>query len=144
MKTRRVPFWQWPDEERLALLQRLTDRLAVPMAILAFIWFLIIVIELADLVPPTLLAYVYDVDIATWAFFAVEFSITPHKLGYLRDNWVTTLSVLLPFFSLAFCASSEPSLPSARLHLRAFSSVPTVPRRAPPISLAGAASSTSP
>jgi len=104
VSSRRGPFWRWPDEERERLLQQVSDRLALPIALLALLWVVVIVVELSGILPPTLVPYVYDIDIAIWLLFLVEFlaelAIAPHKLEYLRDNWIVAISVLLPFLGV--------------------------------------------
>lgn len=119
MNGRRGPFWKWSDEQRDALLRQLTGKLALPLAVLALIWVIIIVIELANLVPANLVPYVYTIDIAIWGFFlaefALEFAIAPRKLEYLRSNWVAALSVLLPFFGVLRIARAVAALRSLAL-----------------------------
>ncbi|HOG47117.1 MAG TPA: ion transporter [Anaerolineae bacterium] len=104
MSGRNGPFWRWPDEERERLLEQISDVLALPMAILALIWVIVVVVDLAGIVPPALVPFVYDVDIGIWLFFLAEFVleviIAPHKLDYLRSHWLTALSVLLPFLAV--------------------------------------------
>ncbi len=104
MSRGRGPFWRWPDDEREALLQRVSDVTALPIAILALLWVLVIVAELSGLLPPAWVPYVYSTDIAIWLFFLAEFAaeliIAPHKLDYLRDNWIVAISVLLPFLGV--------------------------------------------
>ncbi len=104
MSRRHGPFWQWPDEERQALLERFVDALALPVALLALLWVLVIVVELAGILPANWEPYVYGLDIGIWLLFlvefAAEFAIAPHKLEYLRSNWVIALSVLLPFLGV--------------------------------------------
>ncbi len=98
------PFWQQTPEERQALLDRLRARLDVPLAVLALLWVIVIVVDLTRIIPAVLLPVVQSLDLGIWAFFLAEFllelAIAPHKIDYLADNWVVGLSVLLPFFGI--------------------------------------------
>jgi voltage-gated potassium channel len=91
-------------EEREQLLERVRARLDVPLGVLALLWVGVIVVELAGIVPASLLPYVQSADTAIWAFFLAEFLfellVAPNKLRYLADNWIIGLSVLLPFFGV--------------------------------------------
>ena len=86
------------------LLRRISDRLNVPMAILALVWVLVITVELTNIVPPVWLPLVERLDAAIWIVFLAEFLlelwISPRKIEYVTDNWITALSVLLPFFGI--------------------------------------------
>jgi voltage-gated potassium channel len=82
--------------ERRELLERLGDWLEVPMLILAFVWLALLIGELtwgestAFAVIGTVIWGIFIVD------FAVELVLAPAKLAYLRRNWLTALSLLLP------------------------------------------------
>lgn len=90
------------NESRQELLERLTSALDKPMSILAVVWVLILIIELTLPLPPWGSRAVYFIDIAIWvAFllqFLLEFWIAPNKTDYLKANWITAISVALPFF----------------------------------------------
>ena len=82
--------------ERVQLLQRLEDWLETPMLVLAFVWLALLVLELiwGD---STLFE---TVGLAIWAIFIVnfllEFTLAPRKVAYLKRNWLTALSLLVP------------------------------------------------
>lgn len=82
--------------ERRELLERLGDWLEVPMLILAFVWLALLIGELtwgestAFAVVGTVIWGIFIVD------FAVELVLAPAKLAYLRRNWLTAFSLLLP------------------------------------------------
>jgi voltage-gated potassium channel len=82
--------------QRGRLLARIARALDVPMIVLAFVWLVLTVVELTLGLGPLLEA----LGIAIWAVFvvnfAVEISIAPDRLAYLRHNWLTTLSLLAP------------------------------------------------
>jgi voltage-gated potassium channel len=90
-----------PDEEalereRYELLHRLEDWLETPMVILAFAWLALLVGELvwgeslSFEVIGTGIWIVFILD------FALEFFLAPRKAPYLKRNWLTALSLLVP------------------------------------------------
>lgn len=90
-----------PDEEalereRYELLRRLEDRLETPMLVLAFAWLALLVVELIWGESPlfeiigTIIWVVFIVN------FAVEFVLAPHKVTYLKRDWLTAISLLIP------------------------------------------------
>ena len=90
-----------PDRRRLAgerdeLLQQVSDFLAGPMTVLGVVWLVLIVVDLTRGLPPLLDA----LNLAIWGLFilqfALEFAIAPRKGRYLRRNWLTALSLVLP------------------------------------------------
>jgi voltage-gated potassium channel len=82
--------------ERYELLQRLEDWLETPMLILAFVWLALLIGELilgeslAFEVIGTIIWVIFIIH------FAVEFILAPRKVTYLRNNWLTALSLLVP------------------------------------------------
>ena len=90
-----------PDEEalereRYELLQRLEDRLETPMLVLAFAWLTLLVVELIwgesrlfEIIG-TIIWVVFILN------FEVEFVLAPHKVAYLKRNWLTAISLLIP------------------------------------------------
>lgn len=84
------------DQERYELLQRLNDWLETPMLLLAFAWLALLVGELvwgesrAFEVIGTIIWVVFILD------FLLEFALAPHKLAYLKKNWLTVISLLVP------------------------------------------------
>ena len=84
------------DQERYELLQRLNDWLETPMLLLAFAWLALLVGELvwgesrAFEVIGTVIWVVFILD------FLLEFALAPHKLAYLKKNWLTVISLLVP------------------------------------------------
>lgn len=90
-----------PDEEalereRYELLQRLEGRLETPMLVLAFAWLALLVVELIwgesrlfEIIG-TIIWVVFILN------FGVEFVLAPHKVAYLKRNWLTAISLLIP------------------------------------------------
>ncbi|HEX5591273.1 MAG TPA: ion transporter [Candidatus Limnocylindrales bacterium] len=84
-------------QEREALLEHVRNALDGVMVALSAAWIALLVAELvAGSLPPSL-------DIALWVIWAIfiadfvlEFSIAPRKGRYLRENWLSALSLALP------------------------------------------------
>ena len=88
------------EMERYELLQRLEDGLETPMLILAFLWLALLVLELIWGVSllfeiiGTIIWVIFILD------FAVKFALAPHKLAYLKLNWLIAFSLLIPALRL--------------------------------------------
>lgn len=84
------------DRERSQLLQRLADWLEIPMLILAFAWLALLVAELIWGDSPLF----GMIGTAIWVIFildfVVEFVLAPHKMAYLRNDWLAAISLLIP------------------------------------------------
>ena len=84
------------DRERYELLQRLEDWLEAPMLVLAFAWLGLLVGELvwgesrAFEILGTIIWILFILH------FMVEFILAPHKATYLKNNWLTAISLLIP------------------------------------------------
>lgn len=82
--------------ERFELLHRLEGWLETPMLALAFVWLVLLILELVR--GESQLFYV--IGTAIWIIFIVDFSVklvlAPTKLLYLRRNWLTVISLLIP------------------------------------------------
>lgn len=87
------------DERRYAL-EQLEDWLRVPMLALSLAWLLIVLWELARGTS----AMLGTVGIAIWGVFLLEFllrfALAPKKGVFLRRNWLTVISLLVPAFRL--------------------------------------------
>ncbi|HXG65982.1 MAG TPA: ion transporter [Blastocatellia bacterium] len=84
------------DEERSEILQQLEDWLETPMLALGFAWLALLVIELIWGLSP----FLETASTVIWVIFIVDFALrfilAPHKLAYLKKNWLTAISLLLP------------------------------------------------
>jgi voltage-gated potassium channel len=93
------------DEENLTrerdeLLQRLEDWLETPMLVLAFAWLALLVVELIwgeSLLFGTIGMIIWVVFIVD---FAVKLALAPHKVAFLKRDWLTAISLLLPALRL--------------------------------------------
>ncbi|MDQ3623790.1 MAG: ion transporter [Verrucomicrobiota bacterium] len=82
--------------ERTALLRRIEHALEVPMMVLGFVWLALLVVELtaglnhALEMTGTVIWIIFIVD------FAAKLALAPRKLTYLKRQWLTALSLLVP------------------------------------------------
>lgn len=84
------------EHERSQLLQRLKDWLETPMLVLAFVWLALLVVELiwgASALFETIGLVIWIIFIVS---FALELTLAPRKLDYLKSNWLTAVSLLVP------------------------------------------------
>jgi voltage-gated potassium channel len=81
---------------RAELGRRLEHWLDLPMAVLAAVWLALFVVELLSGVTPL----IETLGAAIWVTFAIEFALrfflAPVKRRFLRRNWITAVSLLLP------------------------------------------------
>jgi voltage-gated potassium channel len=91
-----------PAEESRA--DRLSDRLSLPMAILAVVWVLVIVAELVAPSRGRSSRLLSGLSTGLWLVFLVDFALelamAPDRSAFMRKHWATTLSVILPVFSV--------------------------------------------
>lgn len=84
------------DRERFQLLHEVEALLERPMTFLAIVWLVLTVLELTIGLSP----FLVGVNYVVWGLFALhfvlEFAIAPRKLPYLRTNWLTAVSLVLP------------------------------------------------
>ncbi|MCL7938705.1 ion transporter [Halomonas sp. ATCH28] len=82
--------------ERYELLQRLEGWLETPMLVLAFVWLVLLIVELVQ--GESLLFYFLGTII--WVVFIIDFAVkwilAPDKFAYLKVNWLTAIALLLP------------------------------------------------
>lgn len=84
------------EQERWNVLAQLDDWLEVPMVVLAFIWLLLVLIELiwgSSGLFDTLGTAIWIVFIAE---FALRFGLAPRKGRFLRENVITIIALLAP------------------------------------------------
>lgn len=94
----RAPRAEEPElrRQRWRLLRVLSDALERPLVVLAFVWLALLAAEFTVGLDGRLVPLVYGI----WAIFildfVVKFVIAPDRLAYLRGNWLTALSLILP------------------------------------------------
>jgi voltage-gated potassium channel len=84
------------DQERYEALEQLEDWLELPVLILGFVWLILLVVELIWGLNALLETAVYAIWIIFLVDFAIRFILAPAKLAYLKNNWLTALSLFLP------------------------------------------------
>ena len=101
-----------PDYQRQQLSERVSNALDLPMAILACVWVVITAVELALAVEREEAPQLYLLDSVIWLLFLADFllelAIAPDRPRYLRSNWLTAISVLIPAFSVFRFARAIP------------------------------------
>lgn len=82
--------------ERWDLLEQINALTTLPMIALSFVWLGLLILDFTRGLSPLL----QTVSNVIWALFvldfAIEFVIAPRKMDYLRRNWLTVISLLLP------------------------------------------------
>lgn len=87
-------------QERLRLLQQLEDWLETPMLALAFAWLALLVLELVwgdSAHFETLGLFIWGIFVLN---FALEVTLAPRKIAYVKSHWLTALSLLVPALRL--------------------------------------------
>lgn len=82
--------------ERAELVERLDRWLETPMLVLGLAWLVLLVLELTRGLSPFLEIVGTGIWVVFIAEFALRFALAPAKLGYLRHQWLTALSLVLP------------------------------------------------
>jgi voltage-gated potassium channel len=84
------------QRERRELLFHVERWLDTPILVLGFVWLGLLVLELWKGLTPAL----ERAGIAIWAIFIVDFllrfALAPEKTAYLRKNWLTAISLVVP------------------------------------------------
>ncbi|MEO7446068.1 MAG: ion transporter [Ferruginibacter sp.] len=85
-------------EERHSLLQTLEELLEGPMIFLGFLWLILLIIEFTWGLTPTL----EFMSLGIWIIFIIDFLLklilAPQKIFFLRKNWLTIISLVVPAF----------------------------------------------
>ncbi|MBE9093687.1 ion transporter [Tychonema sp. LEGE 07203] len=83
-------------KERSELLQQVEEWLETPMLVLGFAWLVLLVVDLIWGLNPLLQVISNVIWIIFTVDFVVTFTLAPHKLAYLKHNWLTVISLALP------------------------------------------------
>lgn len=84
------------SRHRLVLLRRLNGALETPMALLGLAWLCLMVVDLSAGLGPTGENIAMVIWILFIADFALQLTLAPRKLPYLRKHRLTMLALLLP------------------------------------------------
>lgn len=84
------------NKERFEVLQQLEDWLETPMLVLGFGWLALFLIELIWGLSPLLEVIGWVIWVIFVLDFTLKFTLAPRKGAYLKNNWLTAISLLLP------------------------------------------------
>lgn len=102
--------------ERETLLEHVHSALDGVMVALSAAWIALLVAELVTgSLPRSLELAVWVIWAIFIADFALEFVIAPHKVGYLRRNWLSALSLALPALRIVRVLAALRVLRAARV-----------------------------
>lgn len=82
--------------ERESLVEQLENWLDMPLVVLGFVWLILLVIELTGNLSPALELFGTIIWTIFILDFALKFLLAPDKTDYLKSNWLTALSLLVP------------------------------------------------
>ncbi|MGI8812316.1 MAG: potassium channel family protein [Pyrinomonadaceae bacterium] len=82
--------------ERKGIIENLEDWLETPLLILGFVWLGLLIYELIWNLSPLLQLIGTVIWIIFIIDFIIKFALAPAKTDYLKSNWLTALSLLVP------------------------------------------------
>jgi voltage-gated potassium channel len=84
------------ESERKKLLNTVERLLEGPMVFLGFLWLVLLVIELIWGLSP----FLEDLSVTIWIIFIIDFLLkfilAPGKIRFLKRNWLTAISLVIP------------------------------------------------
>jgi voltage-gated potassium channel len=90
-----------PEEpDRLDALEQLDDWLRTPMLVLSFVWLALVVLELVWGSSRLLEVFGTAIWIVFIIEFLVRFALAPHRLTFLKGNWLSILALVAPALRL--------------------------------------------
>ncbi len=84
------------NAERRSLVEQLENWLETPMLVLGFVWLGLLIYEFIWTLSPALELLGTIIWIIFILDFALKFLLAPDKTDYLKANWMTALSLLVP------------------------------------------------
>jgi voltage-gated potassium channel len=102
------------NQQRDEVLQQLEEWLEMPMLILGLAWLVLFIIELIWGLTPLLDLISLTIWILFILDFAIKFSLAPHRFSYLKRNWLTAFSLLIPALRTFRIVSVVKALRTAR------------------------------
>lgn len=82
--------------QRTSLLLRINRILEGPMVFLGFVWLILLLIELVKGLSPVLQLMSVGIWIIFILDFVLKFILAPHKITFLKKNWLTAISLVIP------------------------------------------------
>jgi voltage-gated potassium channel len=135
MRTEAGPDTDSPADARArreSLVERISNWLSLPMAVLAVIWVIVTVIEVVATSHGRTKRFITSLSAVLWIAFAVEFlfevAIASDRRMFLRKHWITAVSVIVPVFSVLRIFPAAAAVRTALIARGAFvaTSVPQV------------------
>ena len=84
------------NSERRQILDQLERWLETPLVLLGLVWLILLMIELRWGLSP----FLETIGTLIWVIFIIDFAlrliISPDKLQYLKQNWLTAIALILP------------------------------------------------
>ncbi len=86
--------------ERRKLLASIQKILEGPMILLGFVWLILLIIEVMWELSESLEFFSFIIWIIFIIDFLIKFALAPVKLSFLKKNWLSTISLLIPALRL--------------------------------------------
>lgn len=100
--------------QRARLLIQFRQWMEVPLLLFGFVWLVLLVVELTRGLHPMLEALSTAIWIIFIVAFLIELALAPRKLAYMRSQWLTVLSLVLPALRVLRVARALRVLRAAR------------------------------
>ncbi|HEU4566021.1 MAG TPA: ion transporter [Gemmatimonadaceae bacterium] len=84
------------EGERRELLERVSDLVDKPMAVLGLVWLVLLILDFTGHLTPFLAALGTVIWVLFILQFLLELTLAPRKGEYLRTHWLTVLSLAVP------------------------------------------------
>lgn len=84
------------NDERQGLLEQVEQTLETPLIVLGFAWLALLIVDLVWGLRPFLAGLMTVIWIIFILDFGLRFWLAPHKPLFLRRNWLTAISLVLP------------------------------------------------
>lgn len=103
------------NRKKYRLFYKIEEHLEIPMFLLAVLWLYFFIIEIVEGLSPTQEYLIYGI----WGIFILEFLLklflAPRKIGYLKQNIITIVALIIPAFRVLRLLNAFRILGSVRL-----------------------------
>ncbi|HWQ34705.1 MAG TPA: potassium channel family protein [Blastocatellia bacterium] len=96
MRTTLTAAGQQLERERSEILEQLDAWLETPMLVLGLAWLALLILDLTRGLSPLLETLSTVIWIIFILDFALKFTLAPHKLAWLKSNWLTAIALAVP------------------------------------------------